>query len=205
MIKRGAVAMTVLSVAATACAGSASRLVAGREGATGTAAQPRVERTVSVYASVIRQLVTKDHGYGGADPGFGVVYVIDGIVEGAEDSGRPVGEPKPEKQFGRRVKEGLRKALAGLPPIKFVNDLNSVLPGKPPSFSRYCSMDPASCRVTNDGVLLTLGPIRGGATRVEVGSSLWIDLLAGRWGTYVVERQGEGWAVVGTTGAIAIS
>jgi hypothetical protein len=198
------VALSVLSLTAVGFAASGSDRVAGKEGATGRS-PPRVERTVEVYASVIRQLVTKDHGYGGADPGFGVVYVIDGIVEGAQNPGRPVGEPKPEKPFGHRAKKGLRKALADLPPIKFVDDVNSVLPGEPPSFSRYCSTRPASCRVINNGVLVTLGPIGGDRARVEVGNNLWINLLAGRWGTYVLERRGGSWEVTGTTGPEVIS
>jgi hypothetical protein len=151
------------------------------------------------------QLVTKDHGYGGSDPGFGVVYVINGVVEGAEVPGKSVEEQKPEKPFDRQLQRGLRKALKDLPPVKFVKGRSSVLPGKPPSFGRYCSMQPASCRVINNGVLLTLGPIQGDTGRVEVGNSLWINLLHGRWGTYVLKRQGGGWEVTGTTGPEAVS
>jgi len=203
-INRVAVALSVLSLTAMACAASAQRPAAGGEGATGGSSPPRLERTVAVYASVIRQLVTKDHGYGGADPGFRGVYVINGVVEGAEDPGSFV-EPKPEKPFARQVKRGLRKALDDVPPIKFVNDLSSVLPGKPQSFGRYCSTHPASCRVINNGVLLTLGPIQGDTGRVEVGNSLWINLQAGRWGTYVLERRRGGWEVTGTTGPEVVS
>jgi hypothetical protein len=55
------------------------------------------------------------------------------------------------------------------------------------------------------GVLLSLGPIEGNATKVEVGNSLWINGLAGQWLTYVLETRGDTWRVTGTAGPMAIS
>jgi hypothetical protein len=43
------------------------------------------QRKASVYAAVIRRLVTKDHTFGGEPPPFERVFVIDGAVEGAAD------------------------------------------------------------------------------------------------------------------------
>jgi hypothetical protein len=54
-------------------------------------------------------------------------------------------------------------------------------------------------------VLLTLGPSIGDERRVEAGSNLWIDDLAGFWVTHVVEQRGADWKVTGTTGTVAIS
>jgi len=41
--------------------------------------------------------------------------------------------------------------------------------------------------------------------RVEVPRNPRINGLAGPWLTYVVERDGESWKVIGTTGPVAIS
>lgn len=111
-----------------------------------TKARLEAERTVGIYASVIRQLVTKDHTFGGADPGSKAVYVIDGPVKGAGDSFTTVDKLTSEAPFGPDVKEGLRTALADLPPLTFVEERESVI---------------TAGHVINRGVLLTLGPILG--------------------------------------------
>jgi hypothetical protein len=155
-----------------------------------TKAQGEAERAVAIYAAVIRQLVTKDHTFGGADPGFKAVYVLDGPVKGAGDSDTTVDALASETRFGPDVKEGLRTALADLPPLRFVKDRRSVI---------------TAGHVLNDGVLLTLGPILGAGPDVKVSNSLWIDVLAGQWLTYVLKQTGTGWKVVGTDGPVAIS
>jgi hypothetical protein len=159
--------------------------------------QSAVERTGEIYAAVIRQLVMKDHTFGSADPGFEVVFVLDGAVEGAEDSMKTTDEYVPDERFGDDIKARLKEKLADLPPIVFVTERSSVIErergGSAPGY------------VVDDGVLLTLGPIVGDERRVEVGSNLWIDGLAGFWATYVVEQRGADWKVTGTTGTVAIS
>jgi len=186
---RTAVSVLTISVAAA----SANPAAAALEQGAGSSRRQRVERVVTIYAAVIRQLVTIDHTFGQADPGFGVVYVINGPVERADDPSRPIGEVKAHRPFGSRVVKGLRAALDDLPDVTFVEDRSAVVAGEAPG------------HVINDGVLLTLGPIRGGATRVEVGNSLWISGLAGQWLTYVLERKSGTWEVAGTTGPVAIS
>lgn len=159
--------------------------------------QAAVERTAEIYAAVIRQLVTKDHTFGRVDPGFEVIFVLDGAVEGAEDSMKTTDEYVPDERFGDDIKARLKEKLADLPPIVFVTERSSVIEGE-----RGGS---APGHVVDDGVLLTLGPIVGDERRVEVGSNLWIDGLAGFWATYVVEHRGTEWTVAGTTGTVAIS
>lgn len=150
---------------------------------------PEAARTVSIYEAVVRRLVTKDHTFGGADPGFRAVYVLDGAVRGA---GRPVWPPrKPRRTFSDEVKAGLAAALAELPPVIFVRTRASALAG--------------SGQVERGGVLMTLGPIVGSGRRVEVGASLWLGGRAAGWLTYVVRRQGGAWRVTGMTGPIAIA
>ncbi len=156
-----------------------------------------VERTAAIYAAVIRQLVTKDHTFGRADPGFKVVYVLDGAVDGAEDSMKTTDEYVPYERFGDDVEARLKEKLDDLPPIVFVKERSSVIEGD--------KGGSAPGHVIDDGVLLTLGPIVGDERRVEVGSNLWIDGLAGFWATYVAEHRGAEWKVTGTTGTVAIS
>jgi len=152
-------------------------------------APSRIERTVSVYAAVIRELIARDRAFGVS--ATGVVYVLDGSVEGAGDPLRAA-TVRP-RRFKSALKRRLRKALADLPVVRFVHDRTEVVIGDPPG------------HVINNGVLLTIGPIKGGSARVEVGSSLWVNGLAGQWQTYVVVEAGRGWKVAGTTGPVAIS
>jgi hypothetical protein len=163
----------------------------------GTDSAGQLSRETSVYAAVIRQLVTKDHTFGGADPGFKVVYVMDGVVAGAGKVDGNVEESDPAQPFGDEVKAGLLSALEDLPPIEFVSQRSSVVVGT--------NSGTAPGSVKNSGVLISLGPIEGNGTKIEVGNSLWISGLAGQWLTYVLQARDGAWKVVGTTGPVAIS
>jgi hypothetical protein len=156
------------------------------------------QRDALIYAAVVRQLVTKDHTFGGGDPGFKVVYIVDGVVEGAEDSMKTLDELDPKRPFGHDLKDGVRflSAAADLPDVEFVPERDAVVVGAG-------SAGPG--HVKNEGVLITLGPIEGSGKRVEVGNSLWINGLAGQWLTYVLELQDDVWRITGTTGTVAIS
>lgn len=172
----------------------------------GSSADPRAEqqqdheRSAAIYAAVIRQLVTKDHTFGGGDPGFRTVYVIDGPVRPAANSGAQIDALAPDGPFPADVKAGLERRLTDLPPLEFVADRESVVVPDP-----KVPTDPPFTKVRDGGVLITLGPIPDGGDRVEVGANLWISALAGIWLTYVVERTESGWEVTGTTGPAAIS
>lgn len=157
----------------------------------------QLPRETPVYAAVIRQLVTKDHTFGGADPGFKIVYVMDGVVAGAGKIDGNVEESDPAHPFGDDVKAGLRTTLGDLPPIEFVSERSSAVAGT--------NSGKAPGHVKNEGVLISLGPIEGSGTKVEVGNSLWISGLAGQWQTYVLEARDGSWKVAGTTGPVAIS
>jgi hypothetical protein len=145
---------------------------------------------------VIRRLVTRDHGFGGADPGFQVVYVLDGPVARAGDPMAPIDAARPATPFDSAEQDAIRGALADLPPIEFVGRRALVVVGT--------NDGRAPGRVKGRGVLLTLGPIRGGE-KVRVPASLWLSGLAGRWLTYVVQQRGERWTVTGTAGPVTIS
>lgn len=144
-------------------------------------------RTAAVYGAVIRRLV-EDQATG--QP-VTVVYVINGAVEGAAD---PMSSSAaPAQPFSRMLKLRLRRGLRGQVRLRFVDDRAAVVAGKPPG------------TVINGGVLVTLAPIRGIGSQVEVPTSLWVSGLNGRWLTYVVASARHGWRVVGTTGQMAIS
>jgi hypothetical protein len=150
------------------------------------------ERSVEIYAAVIRQLVTEDHTFGDSPSPFEHVYVVDGAVDDAADPMRR--ESAPEEPFNREVKEGLKEELNDLPPVDFVSDPDSVRDGKS-----------GIKGVKNDGVIITLGAIAGDGEEVEVGNSLWCSIGCGQWLTYVVELQDGQWEVTGTTGPSSIS
>lgn len=150
------------------------------------------DRTIEIYAAVIRRLVTKDHTFGGSSSPFEHVYVVDGAVEDAGDPMEGDGEPGPP--FSDEVKEGLKEELGGLPPIDFVSDPDYVRLGTD-------KMD----GVKNEGVIITLSPIARDGDKVEVPNSLWCGGLCGQWLTYVVELRSGDWEVTGTTGTSAIS
>jgi hypothetical protein len=152
------------------------------------------DRSAAIYAAVVRQLVTKDHTFGGADPGFKVIYVLDGVVADVADPSKPANANDPKEPFSHDVKDGVRflSTPADLPPVEFVVERNSVVTGTRSGSSPG--------HVKNGGVLISLGPIKGDANRVKVGNSLWINGLAGQWLTYVLERGDSGWAVTGISG-----
>lgn len=163
----------------------------------GTDSAGQLPRETAVYAAVIRQLVTKDHTFGGGDPGFKIVYVMDGVVAGAGKIDGNVDESDPAQPFSDDVKAGLRTTLGDLPPVEFVSERSSVVVGT--------NSGKAPGHVKNEGVLISLGPIEGSGTKAEVGNSLWINGLAGQWQTYVLEARDGAWKVTGTTGPVAIS
>jgi hypothetical protein len=152
-----------------------------------------IERTADVYSAVVRQLVTKDHTFGTAPSPFKRVYIVDGVVADAGGPRMPA-YAEVKRPFAAAVKSRMLESLDDLRPIEFVADPSSVV------------VDRNDCpRVKADGVLLSLGPISGGAQRVTVPNGLFFACLGGQWLTYVLEPKGDVWTVVGTKGPVAIS
>jgi len=190
--------LALLLLAALGCGGAANEHQSPSVGslAERTTSTSQSSRTAAIYASVVRQLVTKDHTFGGGDPGFKVVYIVDGVMKGAEALDGS-GAKGPDEPFNTAVKAQMHAALTDLPPLRFVTRWGSVVVGTAGGTSPGY--------VKNKGVLLSLGPIRGKGNRVEVGNNLFITGLAGQWLTYVVEKRDGVWKVTGTTGPVAIS
>src|SRR6266508_2969629 len=193
------VAATLTLAAPLGCGGGADESQQPTPGAldSGEPAAQSTNRSAAIYAAVVRQLVTKDHTFGGADPGFKVVYVLDGVVVDAADPSKPPSAHDPKEPFSHDVKDGVRflSTLADLPPVEFVASRHSVVAGASPS---------SPGEVKNGGVLISLGSIEPDGKRVEVETSLWINGLAGQWLTYLLEQKDGSWAVTGTTGPMAI-
>lgn len=152
-----------------------------------------VAAEVEIYSAVIRRLVTKDHTFGQGKSPFKHVYVVDGPVR---DAGDPPGDlfgPASEP-FPSDVIAGIEEQLEDLPPVTFVADGNDVRRG-PQGMGG----------VKNDGVIISLGPIKPMKERIQVSNSLWCGGLCGQWLTYVLAEDGGHWKITGTTGPYAIS
>ena len=185
--------LAVIAAAASiaACGGAGRRRAAPDPPSRAAAGQS--SRAAGVYASVLRALIRE----GGTGPGRAVVYVVDGAVPGAGDPMRQRAFARPKRPFGRLLKHRLTRQLAGVASVRFVRRGASVVVG------RHGGSRPGQVR--HGWVLMTLGPIRGGATRARVGASRWRNGLDGGWKTYAVTREGGHWAVAGTVGPVAIS
>jgi hypothetical protein len=198
------IAIVLACLVASGCAWSGddgNGVVGGGDDASSTESsgpapsEARTERNASVYAAVIRRLVTKDHTFGGGDPGFRVLFVVNGAVPRVANlNGARLRNPK--RPFSEELKRRLETELSDLPPLRFVRTRGEAIRGE-------SSSSPG--QVIPGGVLITLGPIVGGPSRVRVGNSLWLSGLAGQWLTYVVTRRADVWRVKGTTGPTAIS
>lgn len=177
-------ALTVAVLVATAALGGAAGAHAGH--------LPRASK-VAIYAAAIRQLVTVNSSFG-PDPRFGRIFVLDRPNAAAV---RPIGggksDPVPSPRFSKAVRAALRKELRDLPPVVFVGDRDDVIADAP------------SRSVVDDGALVTVGPIVGEGSQVQVGVSLYVTNLAATWLTYVLEGGGRQWKVLGTTGPIAVA
>jgi hypothetical protein len=144
------------------------------------------DREVAIYTAVIGHMTSEK----GQASGFRVIYVLDRVMENADDPDDPgTGRPLPEKD-----QAALRDALAEVAPVEFVSSREQVT-----------GPESEGSRVEDEGIFLTLGPIGGEGDRALVPASSYLGNLAGTWQTWVVERRDEGWTVTGTEGPVAIS
>jgi hypothetical protein len=162
-------------------------ILAGTSCTEGGGPQPGRDRDVAVYAAVIRHMTTEQ----GQASGYPVIYVLDGVDPGAAD---PDAGDGPLRPIPEETQAAITEALADVGRIEFVADRASVI-----------GPQSQGARVEGGGILITLGPIRGGGDRVRVPASSYLANLAASWQTWVVDWRGEAWTVTGTTGPIAVS
>jgi hypothetical protein len=145
---------------------------------------------VQIFAAVLRSYLMPPDSLAQV-PIFTSVWVLDHTNEAVNDpmgGARSVGPITPDEQAG------IIAALADVLPVKFIADRSEVI-----ETVNGCA------RVRDGGVLIALGPPRGGPDRVEVGINAFVACLNAIWQTDVVVRQTGGWTVTGTTGPVAIA
>lgn len=147
---------------------------------------------VEIFSAVLRRyLTTPDNSFSDVPP-FLSVWMLDHTDPAAGD---PMSGPRTGEPITAAEQAAIRANLADVLPVKFTSDRSQVIE----------TVD-GCARVRDGGVLITLGPPRGGSERVEVAINGFVACLGATWFTYVVVRQGGGgWAVTGTTGPVAIA
>jgi hypothetical protein len=180
-----------LALLANACSGLSSAPIP--EASVSPTTQPHPSPAAGVYAAVIRQLVTQDHGFGGASSPYRHVYVLDGVVPSAANPNRLVEQPA--KPFAVGFDRQLADALQGLPPVSFVRSRGLAIAGAEPG------------HVLHGGVLISLGRIEwADGRKANVANNRWASGLNGQWLTYTVKYDHASWRVVGVSGnTVAIS
>ena len=193
-MRRLAFALTAVMIVANACTGA--------PGGQAERPSPRAETEtvdkqtaaeIEIYAAVIRRLVTKDHTFGTGPSPFEYIYVVNGPIE---DAGDPLGDhfgPASEP-FPKNVVDGIEQELRDLSPVRFITDGREARRGKH-----------GMGGVTNDGVIISLGPIERNKGRISIGNGLWCGGTCGQRLTYVLTQQDGKWKITGTTGPYAIS
>jgi hypothetical protein len=172
----------VLSVLVfAACADPAPPTDAG----SGTSApSPEVdEMRLGVYSALIRELSAAEHG------GWDRVYVVTGLCDDAAEPSSPKGC---EDSLSVAERAALRDRLS-IDGLRFVDDPTPLydddwLVGRPPH-----------------EIVLRLGPIAERNDEVRVGASYGCGGLCGSGTTYVLERRGAEWKVVGQRGMMWIA
>lgn len=194
-MKRITVLLVGVALALTACDRSTQGGPTTQTGgATTEAGSSTVEpdaRTVAVYSAVVRQLVLEDHTFGDAESPFDQVFIVARLDEKASS---PYTHPLAGPRLTPETQAAILHELADLSPVSFVADPDSVVVGE-----RNCA------HVRGNGVLITLGPIKGDPERVTVPNRMFFACLGGQWLTYVLERAEGDWRVTGTKGPVAIS
>jgi hypothetical protein len=154
-----------------------------------TSPAPAVD--TELYVAVLRRyLGTPGENSFGQPPH--PIYVLDRTDPRAADPMRGTG-PGTGGQIGAAEQRRIVAALNGLADIRFVGSPDEVV------------VRDGCPHVRDGGMLIVLGTPTGGPDRVEVGINGFVACLGATWLTYVVERDGGGWRVSGTTGSAAIA
>lgn len=189
---RVTVLLTLVAVLVSACTGSNSGPSHPNRGGA-TAESHRASQAALVYAAVIRQLVTKDHGFGTAPSPYRHVYVLDGVVPSAGDPMHLVDQPA--NPFADGLGLQIAAALPQLPPVTFVRSRRLAITGAELG------------HVIHRGVLITLGRIEWiDSKTARVANNRWASGDNGQWLAYTVKYESSSWRVSGVASrTVAIS
>ena len=182
-------AIVVLLVVALVVASACNTSTPGSSNPTNTRATAdgvHASRAALVYAAVIRQLVTKDAGFGGAPSPYRHMYVLDGVVPSAADPMRVV--ERPAKPFAEDLSLQLAAALQPAS-VTLVRSRRLAITGA------------GLGHVIHRGVLITLGRIEWiDSKTAQVANNRWASGLYGQWLTYTVRYSHLSWRVTGISG-----
>jgi hypothetical protein len=159
---------------------------AGEDAPTGNTAD-----TAAIYAAVIRQLYEVDNSFE-QPPNWPYLY----ILSETDDSIAGLGEVEPSETIPPAAQAAITDLLADLPAeITWIE-----------SWDDAPIEEEGGAVRAGDGVIVTLGNIHPtDEDTVEVPSGLYCGGLCGTGMTYVVEREGDAWVVMGVTGPVWIS
>lgn len=146
---------------------------------------------IEIYSAVIRQIYTHDDTFGGTFQAS-TVYVLERTDDDAGDSNIDRGE---SHTIPEAIQIEIAASLTDIPmQIVWIRDESDV------------AFNPYTRAVADDAVIITLGNIhlqRGGSA--QVSGSVYFSQLAAGGQTYILERIGNEWIVIGTTDVIWIS
>jgi hypothetical protein len=145
---------------------------------------------VDIYSAVVRQIVETDDTFGGTleKP---IVYILNQTDDAAGD---PALATTDSETLSPEVQEGISATLSDLSSTIIWIDSRDEL-----------ELD-ENGSIVDGGVLITLGNIhRQESGEAHVAGSIYVANLAAGGQTYILERQGDGWVITGTTGMEWIS
>jgi hypothetical protein len=193
-MKRIAAALAGVLLLLTACGGNESYVLGP---GTTSSASPTTDttdhqRTLQIYTTVIRQLVTVDHTFGSGPSPFKHVWVVDHPVPGVgSPSGREDVQGEP---FSDSLRADLKRDLSDLPPLDVIADADTVR-----------DMKSTDWEVRDHGVIVTLGPLERHGPAIHVGHEIWCGGACAEWFTYVLQQRSGAWTITGDTGMRAIA
>lgn len=149
---------------------------------------PRPISRAAVYATVITSVAAADRPAGG----WPVLLVLDAPHAGVGD---PPGKPPTRgTPFAPATRAAIASALRPVAPVRWV-----------PSRAAAADDGAACPKAKDDGLVVTVGPVKEVAGHLEVGVDGWQTCQAAHTLTYRLDRTGTDWRITGTVGPQIVS
>jgi len=149
-------------------------------------------KQADIYVQVLRRYLSSPAENSFPGQAFKTVYVLSQAYPDAAD---PDGTHRRGAPITPQAQRQVTAALAGMARVIFIADRGSVIEARD-----GCE------KVSNGGILITLGPPVSHGHEVHVAIYGFVACLGATWLTYVLQDQpGVGWLVTGTTGSMAIA